>query len=146
MLGHGCGVSQYPQFYDTNKKIRMLPRPYVGSYSGEKGRQILQQPWIIASAKSIETFIIVSIYEMPTIKYWQNLGSTMDKAKEMIPKECRIGDTCFTSLATIGGKLYTIHVNNLNHVNKGSKDIMLVIIILGTDVNCDETVFIMERI
>ena len=20
MLGHGCGVSQYPQFYDTNKK------------------------------------------------------------------------------------------------------------------------------
>ena len=19
MLGHGCGVSQYPQFYDTNK-------------------------------------------------------------------------------------------------------------------------------
>ena len=38
MLGHGFGVSQYPQFYDRNKKkYQMLPRLYVGSYSGEKG-------------------------------------------------------------------------------------------------------------
>ena len=64
----------------------MLPRPYVGSDSGEKGHQFLHKPWIIALAKSVETFILVSIYDMPTIKYWQNLGSTMDKAKEMITK------------------------------------------------------------
>ena len=43
------------------KKYQMLPRPYVGSYSGEKFQQILQQPWIIALAKSIETFIEVSM-------------------------------------------------------------------------------------
>ena len=96
MLGHGCGVSQYPQFYDTNKKHQMLPRPYVGSYSGEKGHQILQQPWIIALAKSIETFIEVSMIEMPNTKHWKNLGRIMNEAKMMIPKECRIGDTCFT--------------------------------------------------
>ena len=48
----------------------MLPRPYVGRYSGEKGHQIFQQPWIIALAKSFETFIEVSIIEIPTIKYW----------------------------------------------------------------------------
>ena len=59
----------------------MLPRPYVGSYSGQKGDEMFQQPWILALTKSVETFIIVSIYEMPTIKYWKNLGSTMDKAK-----------------------------------------------------------------
>ena len=59
----------------------MLPRPYLGSYSGEKGQEIMQQSWIIALAKSVETFIIVSINETPTIKYWQNLGSTMDKQK-----------------------------------------------------------------
>ena len=29
ILGHGCGVSQYPQFYDTIKKNPMLPLPYV---------------------------------------------------------------------------------------------------------------------
>ena len=65
----------------------MLPRPYVGSYSGEKVHQNLQQPWIIELAKSIETFIIVSIIEMPTIKYWKNLGRIMEEAKVMIPKK-----------------------------------------------------------
>ena len=32
ILGHGCVVLQYPQFYDTNLKNQMLPRPYMGSY------------------------------------------------------------------------------------------------------------------
>ena len=84
----------------------MLPRPNLGSYSGEKGYQIFQQPWIIASSKSNETFIEVSMIEMITIKYWQNLGRIMNQAKMMIPEECRIGDTCFTSLTPIGRKLY----------------------------------------
>ena len=49
MLGHGYGALQYPQFYDTFKKIyKMLPRPYVGNYSGEKGHQFLHKPWILA--------------------------------------------------------------------------------------------------
>ena len=47
----------------------MLPRPYVGSYSGDKGHEILQQPWIIALPKSVETFIEVSMSEIPIIKY-----------------------------------------------------------------------------
>ena len=34
----------------------MLSRPYVGSYSGENGRQFLQEPWIIALAKSVDFF------------------------------------------------------------------------------------------
>ena len=70
----------------------------------------------------------------------------MGKAKEMIPKECIIGDTCFKSLTTIGVHLYTRHVKNLNHVHKDSKDLLSVIIILGTDVNDGETVFMIERI
>ena len=59
----------------------------------------------------------------------------------MTTKECRIGDTCFTSLATTGGNLYTIYVKNINHAHKDSKDLLSVIIILGTDVNGGETVF-----
>ena len=113
----------------------MLPRPYVVSYSGEKGHQFLHKPWIIALAKSVEKFILVSIYVMPTIKYWKILGRTMEKAKEMIPKECRIGDTCFTSLETIGGNLFTRHPKNLNHVHKDSNDLLSVIIIFGTNVH-----------
>ena len=91
MLGHSCGVSTYPQFYDMIKNIyQMLPRPYHGSYSGEKGHDFLQQSWIIALAKSVETFLLVSICEMPTIQYWQNLEKTIDKAKEIIPNFANI--------------------------------------------------------
>ena len=73
----------------------------------------MQKPLILALAKSVETFIHVSINDMPTIKYWNNLGWIMEKAKEMIPKECIIGDTRFTSLATIVGNLYTRNAKNL---------------------------------
>ena len=124
----------------------MVPRPYLGSYSGEKGHEIMQQSWVIPLAKSVETFIIVSIYEMPTIKYWQNLGRAMDKAKKMIPNESRIGDTCFTILATIGENLYTRHKKNLYNLHKDSNDLLSVIIILGTDVHGGETVLMIERI
>ena len=52
MLVHGCGVSQYPQFYDRIKNIyQMLPRPYVGGYSGEKGHEFLHETWILALTK-----------------------------------------------------------------------------------------------
>ena len=119
----------------------MLPRPYVGSYFNEKGRQFLYKPWSLALAKSVETFILVSIYDMPNIKFWQNLGRTMETSKHKIPEECRIGYTCFTSLATIGCNLYTTHSKNLNHVHKDSKDFLSVIIILGNNVNGSETIF-----
>ena len=44
-------------------------------------------------------------------------------------------------MGTIGGNLYTRHHNNLNCVHKDSKDLLLVINILVTDVNGGETVF-----
>ena len=68
----------------------------MGSYTGEKGHHFLHKPWIISLAKSVDTFLMVSISDMQTIKYWQNLGSMTEKSKENIPKQCRISDTCFT--------------------------------------------------
>ena len=97
----------------------MLPHPYVESYSGEKGHQFLHETWILALEKSID-FFMDSISDMPTIKYWKFLGSMMDKAKQKILKQYRIRDTCFMSLAAIGGNLFTRHLNNLNHVHKDS--------------------------
>ena len=70
----------------------------------------------------------------------------MDKAKEKIPNQCIIGDTCFISLATIGGNLFTIHLKNLNRVHKDSNNILSVIIILGTNVHYGEMFFMIERI
>ena len=120
----------------------MLPCPYFGRNVSEKGHHFLQKQWILALAKSVETFIHISINDMPTIKYWQNLVWTMDKSKEKIPKQFRIGDTCFTSLATIGGNLYTRHAKNLNQLHIDSKYLLSVIIILGTYVSGGETVFL----
>ena len=102
-------------------------------YSGEKGHKFLQEPWILALAKSVETYVMVSISGVPTVQYWQILESLLDKGKYKIPKQCRIGDTCLTSLETIGGDLFKTHPNNLNHVNKDSNYLLSVIIILGSD-------------
>ena len=86
----------------------MLPLPFVGSYIGEKGDTFLQEPWIIASAKSVETFIMVSISDMKKSQYWKFWGSMINKSMEKIPKKCRIGNKIFTPLEILGG-------NNLIH-------------------------------
>ena len=70
MLVHGCGVSQFPQFYEKiQKKYQLLPHPYVGSYEIEMGNQILKEKWIVELAKSVETFFMVSINDMTTINH-----------------------------------------------------------------------------
>ena len=65
----------------------------------------------------------------------------MDKTKENITKQFRIGNTCFTSLATIGGNLFTRHPKNINNVQKDINDLLSVIIILGKIFHGGETVF-----
>ena len=67
----------------------------------------------------------------------------LDKSKYNIPKQCRIGDARFTPLATIGGNLFTRYPKNLNHVHKDSKDLLSLIIILGTNIHGGRTVFVM---
>ena len=84
---------------------------------------------------------MVSISDMPTVKYWKNLGGLLYKSKDKIPKQCRIGNTYFTSLETIGGDLFTINPKNINHFHKESNDLLSVIIILGTNFHGGETYF-----
>ena len=43
MLGYGCGVSMYPQlFVEDLDTYQMLPRPYLRSFSGSPGDQVLK--------------------------------------------------------------------------------------------------------
>ena len=72
------------------------------------------------------------------------MGKVIDTAKENIPQQCIIGDTCFQSLATIGGDLFTRHSKKLNHLHKNSNDLMSVIIILVTDVYGGDQFFFIE--
>ena len=44
MLGYGCGVSMYPQFFVEDLDIyQMLPRPYLISFDGGPGDKVLKQ-------------------------------------------------------------------------------------------------------
>ena len=47
----------------------------------------------------------------------------------------------FTSMDVIGGKLYSNHPKNLNHVHKDTKDLVSVIIKLGKNISGGDTVF-----
>ena len=47
----------------------------------------------------------------------------------------------FTSVAVIGGRLFSNHPKNLNHVNNNSKYLVSVIITLGTDISVGDTFF-----
>ena len=61
--------------------------------------------------------------------------------KKILPSTCRIGETIFTSMAIIGGKLYRNHPKNLNHVHKYTKYLVSVIITLGKNISGGDTVF-----
>ena len=41
-------------------------------------------------------------------EYWTT-KKKLEKAKELLPSTCIIGETVFTYMAVIGGKLYTNH-------------------------------------
>ena len=64
----------------------MLPHLYVGSYKGVNGNLFLKGKWVVDLAKSVELFVMVSISDMPTIKYWQILETNMVCAKDEIHK------------------------------------------------------------
>ena len=70
----------------------------------------------------------------------------MHKAKDKIPKKYIIGDTCFTSLGTIGGNLFTRHLKNINHVNKYSINFLSVIIIWEQISTVAKKLVMMKRI
>ena len=65
MLGYGCGVSMYPQFYDKKlKSFHMLPRPYIRYFDGQSSDLIFKKEWVLNLAKRAETFVLESIESM----------------------------------------------------------------------------------
>ena len=99
-------------------------------------------------ASQAETFFWECIESRITIynirkcisQYWATLKKKLEKAKEILSPTCRIGETIFTSMAVIGGKLYSNHHKNLNHVHKDSNDLVSFIINLGKNISGGDTV------
>ena len=103
MLGYGCGVSMYPQFFvDYLKTYQMLLRPYMISFDGEPADQVLKQKWVLELANRAETFLLESIESRivsddskakKSTQYWSTLKLKVKKAKEVLPSTFRIGET-----------------------------------------------------
>ena len=74
-------------------------------------------------------------------QYWSHLKLKLEKAKEILPSACRIGETIFTSMAVIGGRLYRNHPKNWNHMHEDVKDLVSDNIRLGKDIIGGDTVF-----
>ena len=63
-------------------KYQSLPLPYVGSYEGEKGNLLLKEKWILDLAKLVWGFVMVSISDLLTVKYWKHLEKTIIRTKK----------------------------------------------------------------
>ena len=70
-----------------------------------------------------------------------NIEKKLDKEKQILPSTCIIGETIFTSMDVIGGKLYNNHPKNLNHVHKDTRYLVSFIMTLGKDISGWDTVF-----
>ena len=54
MLGFGCGVFQYPQFYDKDLDMhQVLPHPYLGSFYGGPGDNTIKKMGVRLGKSSI---------------------------------------------------------------------------------------------
>ena len=57
MIGCGCGVSQYPQFYVKDLDMyQVLPNPYQGSFDGFPGDKLIKKLVLDLAIKS-EVFV-----------------------------------------------------------------------------------------
>ena len=73
-------------------------------------------------------------------QYWKTLKK-IEKAREILPSTCQIGGNIFTSMAVIGGKIYSNHPKTMNRVHKDIKYLISIIIILGENISGGKTVF-----
>ena len=70
MLGYGCGVSQYPQFYDKDLDMyQVLPRPYIGSFDGLPGDKLIIEKQVLDLASQAESFVQECIEIRITMDY-----------------------------------------------------------------------------
>ena len=58
MLGYGCGVSQYPQFFVKDLDMyQVLPRPYLRSFDGLPGEKLILKKWLLDLVSRAETCV-----------------------------------------------------------------------------------------
>ena len=58
MLGNGCSVSQYTQFYDQHlEKYQLIPHSYLRSFEGHNGEKTTKQKIVLDLSGGAEMFL-----------------------------------------------------------------------------------------
>ena len=70
-----------------------------------------------------------------------NIETKTYNSERKIPSKYIIGEICFTSIAVIGGKLFSNNPKNMNHVHKYTNYLLSIIITLKTYIRGGYTVF-----
>ena len=64
MIGYGCDMSQYPQFFVEDLYMyHVLPCPYLRSFYGGTGDKLMKK-WVLDLASQAETFVWKCIESM----------------------------------------------------------------------------------
>ena len=109
-----------------------LPRLNFATRLGGTGAWLLKIEWFIDFVHKMEELVM---------KHNPQLNSTLEEAKQIIPQELRLCDTCFTGLAIVG-KLTS--GKNLPH--KDTRDVTSIIISFGNkDVLGGNTLYFNEK-
>ena len=116
MYGSTIGATRYPQFIKDDE-YKILPRPYHTSKPGNKGWKLIQTFEILNLIKHIEAITFQYFNQIyPDRKKQRVILYMIQKAKEVIPSSCQIGETFFTHMPLIGnlstnGDLVSKHVD-----------------------------------
>ena len=110
-------------------------------FEGDNGEKSIKTKWLLYLSGQEETFSWEFTQTIITKKYWFKLKQNLTTAKEKIPSKCRIEKTCFTYIAVIGGKRFSNHPKNMNHVHKYTKYLLSVKITLKNNISGADTVF-----
>ena len=113
---------------------QVLPRTYIESFDVFPGDKSIKK-WMLDLASQAVTYVQKCIEEKIKvddiekgiqIQYWTTLKEKPDTTKEILPSTCRNAETIFTSMAVIGGRIFSNHQKNVNHGHKESKDLVSV--------------------
>ena len=114
------------QFWNEKKEMfSMFPRNYVMSHEGTWEEVTLKLRWVVKIVNHAEQ--IALLYDKSNDP---GLLKVMEEAKKIIPRELRICNSCFTSMALVGN---VMNSSGRSHPHHDANDVVSTIITLGKE-------------
>ena len=102
LFGSTIGAAKFPLYFD-GITYHTLPRPYANYKPNSLGRQIIDSTWFKDFVVEIEDIIFYFLRNLyPENKKAKITLYLMEKARKVIPLECRIAGTFFNHMSLLG--------------------------------------------